>query len=241
MPSPTTVRLLLLDADAVIQRMPEGWLEGVLAQVVAGWKEAPEALTEDPAVWGRARAVLDEIFLGEVSILSGAQDDPTFPELVGEVLAAHDNTADPEAMARNWHQTLPLAEERAAVAAARRRGIRVVMATNQQPHRAAWLESSGAFADLADEVYTSSRLGVAKPSPAFFRSLLDAEAAAGFPVEPGEAVFVDDRAENVDGAAEVGIVARRYHFTEGSQRFTEVLQSVGVLEASTADDTASGS
>lgn len=229
MSAAATVRLLLLDADAVIQRMPDRWLEDVLGQLAVGWGHSADDLEADAALWGRARAVLDEIFAGEVSLLSGGPDDPSFPELIAEVLSAHDNTADAESFARNWHRTVPLAQERALVAAVRRRGIRVAMGTNQQPHRAAWLAESGQFADLCDEVYTSSRVGVAKPSPDFFRAVLAAEAEAGFPAEPSEVVFIDDRADNVAGAQEAGLVARQYHYSQGAPELREALEATGVL------------
>mgnify|MGYP002653982576 CR=1 FL=1 len=38
------------------------------------------------------------------------------------------------------------------VVAARQRGLRVAMATNQQPHRAAWLDESRAFAEFVEEL-----------------------------------------------------------------------------------------
>ncbi|WP_462416956.1 HAD-IA family hydrolase [Kytococcus sp. Marseille-QA3725] len=228
MPKPPAVRLLLLDADAVIQRMPDGWREEALAHLAVGW-DTTGRVEDDPELWGRARAVLDEIFTAEVFLLTGQEADPDFADVIGEVLRGHGNTADPATTARLWHRTTPLAEERAMVAAARQEGLRVAMGTNQQPHRAAWLAESDAFADLADEVYTSSRLGVAKPEPDFFRAVLAAEAEAGFPVEPAQVVFVDDRQDNVDGALEAGLVARRYHFTQGAEAFGELLRSTGVL------------
>ena len=109
------------------------------------------------------------------------------------------------------------------------------LAAHQQPHRAAWLDESRAFAKISDAVYTSSGVGAAKPDPEFFRRILAAEADAGFPVRPEEVVFVDDRPDNVAGAAEVGITAREYHFDQGPERFAEVLQSTGVLLLSMHD------
>ncbi|QRO86943.1 HAD family hydrolase [Kytococcus sedentarius] len=234
-PRPSTVRLLLLDADAVIQRMPDTWRDDALAHLAAGWGASADDLAADTALWGRTRAVLDEIFVAEVSLLSGGEDDPTFPEVIAAVLDDHDNSADPEATAALWHNTVALEEERAMVVAARQRGLRVAMATNQQPHRAAWLDESRAFAEISDAVYTSSGLGAAKPDPEFFRRILAAEADAGFPVRPEEVVFVDDRPDNVAGAAEVGITAREYHFDQGPEMFAEVLQSTGVLLLSMHD------
>ena len=60
MSAAATVRLLLLDADAVIQRMPDRWLEDVLGQLAVGWGHSADDLEADAALWGRARAVLDE-------------------------------------------------------------------------------------------------------------------------------------------------------------------------------------
>lgn len=241
MPTPDAVRLLLLDADAVIQRMPDGWKDEAITLLATGWGTPADRVADDPALWGRAQAVLDEVFVAEVFLLTGQETDLTFPETIAGILEGHGNSTDAEQVARLWHRTEPLAEERAMVATARQGGVRVAMATNQQPHRAAWLTDSGAFADLADEVYTSSRLGVAKPEPDFFRAILRAEAEAGHPVEPGEVVFVDDRADNVEGAAAIGIRARQYHFTQGVEAFREVLESTGVLDgAAHADATHDG-
>ena len=60
-PRPSTVRLLLLDADAVIQRMPDTWRDDALAHLAAGWGASAEDLAADTALWGRTRAVLDEM------------------------------------------------------------------------------------------------------------------------------------------------------------------------------------
>jgi putative hydrolase of the HAD superfamily len=50
------------------------------------------------------------------------------------------------------------------------------------------------------EYRISCRLGARKPDRAFFESVLD---SCG--LEPGELLLVDDRAENVEGAARLGI------------------------------------
>lgn len=51
-----------------------------------------------------------------------------------------------------------------------------------------------------DQYHVSCRLGARKPARAFFRAVLDASG-----LEPGELLLVDDRAENVEGAARLGI------------------------------------
>ena len=62
--------------------------------------------------------------------------------------------------------------------------------------------------DLLDEfdvVFNTAELGVAKPDPVVFRTVLDA-----LDLRPDEAAFVDDMPENVAGAAAVGLHAHRH-------------------------------
>jgi len=60
--------------------------------------------------------------------------------------------------------------------------------------------------DVFEKVYPSNLIGIAKPNPAFFRTILEKEQCL-----PNEAVFVDDNAQNVESAAKLGITA--IHFT----------------------------
>jgi putative hydrolase of the HAD superfamily len=62
--------------------------------------------------------------------------------------------------------------------------------------------------DLLDEfdvVFNTAELGVAKPDPVVFRTVLDT-----LGVSPDAAVFVDDMPGNVAGAASVGMAAHRH-------------------------------
>lgn len=58
---------------------------------------------------------------------------------------------------------------------------------------------------LFDHVVCSAVVGRAKPDPAVY-----AAAAVAFAVEPHECVFVDDRAENVQGALKAGMHAEQF-------------------------------
>jgi putative hydrolase of the HAD superfamily len=58
------------------------------------------------------------------------------------------------------------------------------------------------FADDFDPIVYSHEVGMAKPDPGLFRYTLDAIGCA-----PDEAAFVDDRMENVEAAAALGIRA----------------------------------
>ena len=72
-----------------------------------------------------------------------------------------------------------------------------------------------------DSVTTSAEEGVMKPDPRIFRVAL---ARAG--VQPYEAVFVDDVAENIEGAREVGMLG--VHFRASAAAISELAALTGV-------------
>lgn len=62
--------------------------------------------------------------------------------------------------------------------------------------------------DLYDEfdvIFNTAELGVAKPDPAVFRLVL-----SELGLEPAEVLFIDDLAENVEGARSVGLRAHQH-------------------------------
>ena len=56
------------------------------------------------------------------------------------------------------------------------------------------------FLELMDGVFFSWQHQLIKPAPAFYQKLLDT-----FRIQPEQAVFLDDRQENLEGAASLGI------------------------------------
>lgn len=76
---------------------------------------------------------------------------------------------------------------------------RVVCGTNTLDAHYDVLKPCGYY-DLFDAVYASNKMGVSKPRPAFYRTILAAEG-----VVPGEAVFIDDFVENVRAARALGM------------------------------------
>lgn len=81
----------------------------------------------------------------------------------------------------------------------REAGNRVVCGTNtMDSHYQNHLER-GDYA-FFDQTYASNFMGVSKPSPDFWKIILTAEG-----VEPKDAVFIDDKKENVEGAKSLGI------------------------------------
>lgn len=95
-------------------------------------------------------------------------------------------------------------EIRSLVGELRRSGNRVVCGTNTiESHYRNHVEN-GDYA-LFDQTYASWLMGVSKPDPDFWRIILTAE-----DVDAKDAVFIDDRQENVDAAAGLGIRAIRF-------------------------------
>ncbi len=86
---------------------------------------------------------------------------------------------------------------------------RVVCGTNTiQSHWENHMER-GDYA-FFNQTYASNKIGFAKPDPHFFELILEAEETA-----PENAFFTDDRIENVEAAASLGIHAE--HFTSAQE------------------------
>lgn len=98
-----------------------------------------------------------------------------------------------------------------------RTGGKVFAASNQEHHRAAWLRDRLGLGKHFDEIVYSAALGVLKPERVFFTN---AQARMGVTVAQS-ILFVDDKAENVDGARMCGWRAMLYRGPEGLVRALE--------------------
>ncbi len=78
-----------------------------------------------------------------------------------------------------------------------------------------------ALFDRFRDIVVSGEEKVMKPDPAIYYLALDR-----FGLKPGDALFVDDRQINVDGAEAVGIAA---HLFTGAERLRERLRAEGLL------------
>ncbi len=95
-----------------------------------------------------------------------------------------------------------------------RSGGRVFAATNQEHHRAAYLRDRAGLGAHFDEIVYSAAIGVCKPDRVFFTT---AQARMG--VTAAQSIlFVDDKAENVDGARMCGWRAMLYRGPESLGR-----------------------
>jgi len=90
----------------------------------------------------------------------------------------------------------------------RARGGRTAFLSNGVPEVMSRIRANRSLEQWFDVVVVSCEVGLAKPDPAIFQMCL-----SRLRVEPGRALFVDDRIENVEGAAGLGI--RTFHFVGG--------------------------
>ncbi|MEP3049293.1 MAG: HAD-IA family hydrolase [Roseibium sp.] len=89
----------------------------------------------------------------------------------------------------------------------RGKGIKQVIATNNEDHRCRYIEDVSGFSHRTDHVFSSGRIGHAKPETIFFETVSN---ELGLP--PSALLLIDDSAKNVRAAAALGWDT--FHFTE---------------------------
>ena len=94
----------------------------------------------------------------------------------------------------------PDAAARRLVTDLRAAGYLTVLATNQQWERREWMRAHLDYDGLCDIDAYSCTLGAAKPDPRYFTAVLSLA-----DTRPDRALFVDDSAANIAGAASLGI------------------------------------
>ncbi|MES1177079.1 MAG: HAD family phosphatase [Myxococcales bacterium] len=181
-----TIRALLFDADEVIQHPDSdrvAQLERVLGFV-------PEPIAEFIA---QLHAVEDTTLTGALELM-----DVLPPAL------ARWGVADRALQVREWLTLVTVDREMLVlVSRLRQLGYLCLLATNQQPHRAHFMASELAYGEHFDRCFFSCELGLAKPDPRYFRAILTEMRLA-----PEQALFIDDKPQNVEGARSVGIHAQ---------------------------------
>jgi putative hydrolase of the HAD superfamily len=196
------VRAVLFDADGVLQKPRVHWLDVLVSK---GWPTAEIAAffkIVDSTLDGHAPMVpLADAFVAER----------------GLPLTSEENLA-------MWLDIETDAEALAVVDEVRAAGVRTFLATNQLPERGEWMRENLDFDAHLDRQFYSNELGVAKPDPAYFTAICDATGVA-----PEEALFVDDRHENVAGAREAGLLAEFHHWDAGPDDLRSIMRRHGVL------------
>jgi putative hydrolase of the HAD superfamily len=184
-----TIRAVLWDADGVLQRLP-------------GFDELWTFLPEDLRL-----RLLADIFGSEMpEVLLGHID---MAERVDRALAGHRlSAADAEGVRAVWSDFPAVEEAHAVLARLRAEGVLCVLATNQDTLRERHMRA--VYDPLMDRCYYSCSMGVAKPDAAYFQHI-----AEDLGLAPGELLFIDDQADNVDAARGAGLHAERWHHDEG--------------------------
>lgn len=89
------------------------------------------------------------------------------------------------------------------------RGLRHVMATNNEAHRTTFIEEAMGFGARMERIFAAGRMGIAKPDTAYFAHI---ETELG--IAPEALLLVDDLEENVAAARSRGW--QTFHFEEGA-------------------------
>lgn len=104
----------------------------------------------------------------------------------------------------------------------RAQGGRTAILSNGGPEVTAGLRARRRLEDWFDVVIVSCEVGVCKPDPRIYELCL-----SRLGVEPAEALFVDDREENVEAAAKLGM--QTVHYT-GDHLLPEIRNLAGLRE-----------
>lgn len=189
---------MLFDADGVLQTMPDGWRDRLLG-----------LLGDEPV------ETLQYLFAEERDeTLTGG----SFQATVADVLQRRGVRTDPEKVIDNWRHLVVDPAMTTRITELRAAGMRCVLATNQHDVRVAYMRAMPEYDGLFDEQFYSSELGLAKPDPAFFATIIKRIGAS-----VDEVLFVDDVPANVAGAREVGIHAELFEQDAGVSELDRIL------------------
>lgn len=155
------------------------------------------------------RTGFDEVITGKVDLRDHISD---WAQTVGY-------GEDADALMSYWFKkdALPDAEVGAAMDVLNKHGFRQVIVTNNETHRAGFIEHEMGFGSRVERLFASGQIGVRKPDPACFEHVTDALGVA-----PERMLLIDDCPRNVPAAIRCGW--RAFHFTEHTRdQLQEVL------------------
>jgi putative hydrolase of the HAD superfamily len=107
------------------------------------------------------------------------------------------------------------------MARAQAAGIRQIIATNNEHRRSAYIENDMGYGARVEKLFSSGRMGVAKPDEGYFRAIEGEMGLCG-----DQILLVDDYRQNVKAAAGCGWQV--HHFVEDghdalAERLAEIL------------------
>jgi putative hydrolase of the HAD superfamily len=207
--STAMIRAVLFDVDGVVVH-PWRWQERLAQQ------------------YGITPAMTADFFRGPFAECAAGRAD--LLEVLPPFLAAWGWRDTTSAYIEQWCATenAPNHGVLDVVAALRQRGIPCYVASTQERHRATYLETVMQFDRQFDGRFFSSRIGSAKPHPAFFDAIAQ---RLGRPAE--ELLFFDDVPAYVQAARQCGWIAETFTSVDllRSQLYTHLALDFDVLSA----------
>ena len=199
------IKTILFDADGVVQTTSEVFFKQLGGLVASAHQDE----------------FMQQVFEAELPCLAGEADFLT--ELEG-ILSKWAVSVPAIEVLEYWHLIEPHVGVLGLVQELRRGGYHCCLATNQQQHRAGYMQDSLMYRNYFDEGFYSCELGAAKPSTDYFvRVLSNLETPAE------ETLFIDDNQNNLDGAAETGLQTLHFDLhqvTEAVATLKSELQAV---------------
>lgn len=203
------IQTILFDADGVLQSTDEGWHDTLVG--LLGQRADADGERFISAIQQAERPTMD----GQTDIV----------EVMDEVLRRFTVSAEVDDILDVWTKIQPNPEMMEAVQDLRRQGIRCCLATNQQTRRAQWMHDNLPYDDLFSDSFYSCELGLAKPGPAYFTTILDR-----LDVDPATVLFVDDTEANVEGARTTGIHAELFPRHGGRPALEDILRGYAIAD-----------
>jgi putative hydrolase of the HAD superfamily len=202
-PTPT---IILFDADEVIQTWESDY-RAMFATLIAQGANVDHFISD--------------IYTAEAPCLSGLGE---LASRLAPVLSQWKSTRSVADVLTIFTRVHPDPEIVQLVRALRRSGLRCHLASNQHVHRASYMAETLGYAQLFDSAFYSCHIGAKKPDPAYFSAVLEQLRS-----EPERIVFIDDLAENVAAAREVGLQAIQFHISSGAAHLRRLLADVGIV------------
>ncbi len=200
-----TIEAVLFDADGVIQKPTVDW-QATLATFLRPDQSADEF-------------VLD-LMASEGPSLAGKGD---FRDAMADVLTRWDVATPLTEVLSLWEQFAAVPEAIDVVQELRAAGVPCHLATNQQSYRREIMNDRRDYGQWFDRSFYSCDLGVAKPEPAYFKTILTA-----IDQPPASVLFIDDNSRNIDGAREAGLYAEQFDLSSGVPVLRGLLHGYGL-------------
>lgn len=196
------ISTMFIDADGVMQSTDDGWHDTLVG--LLGDRGEADGERFVSAIQHAERPTMD----GRTDI----------DEAMRRVLHEFSVDTDVEAILDVWTKIQPHEDMVKAVLDLSSRGIQCVLTTNQQSRRARWMRDNLHYDEVFDEQFYSCELGLAKPDPAYFSTILHR-----LDLDPATVLFIDDTEVNVVGARETGIRAELFPRHGGEPALAEIL------------------